>query len=195
LLRFYDPTSGRILVDGQDIKTAKLESLRKQIAVVPQEIALFSGTIKDNIAYGRPNASEAEIIEAAKFANIHDFINSLPKKYETQVAERGSRLSGGERQRVAIARAILRDPRILILDEATSSLDAETESLIRDALERLMKGRTTFIIAHRLYAVEHANRIVVIDNKQILEIGSHQELLQKDGLYKYLYAIQFNNKA
>jgi len=195
LLRFYDPTSGRILVDGQDIKTAKLESLRKQIAVVPQEIALFSGTIKDNIAYGRPNASEAEIIEAAKFANIHDFINSLPKKYETQVAERGSRLSGGERQRVAIARAILRDPRILILDEATSSLDAETESLIRDALELLMKGRTTFIIAHRLYAVEHANRIVVIDNKQILEIGSHQELLQKDGLYKYLYAIQFNNKA
>jgi len=195
LLRFYDPTSGTILVDNHDIKQIKLESLRKQIAVVPQEVALFTGSIKENIAYGKPNATDEEIIQAAKFANIHDFIDSLPEKYETEVAERGSRLSGGERQRVAIARAILRDPRILILDEATSSLDAETESLIRDALERLMKGRTSFIIAHRLYTVEHADKIVVIDNKQIAESGTHQELLQKDGLYKYLYDIQFKNKA
>ncbi|MFH1362453.1 MAG: ABC transporter ATP-binding protein [bacterium] len=195
LLRFYDPTSGTILVDGHDIKKAELESLRKQIAVVPQEITLFSGTIKENIAYGKPEATDKEIVEAAKFANIHNFIESLPDKYETEVAERGSRLSGGERQRVAIARAILRNPRILILDEATSSLDAETESLIRDALERLMKGRTSFIIAHRLYTIEHADKIVVIDNKQIAESGTHQELIQKDGLYKYLYEIQFNNKA
>lgn len=190
LLRFYDPSSGKITVDGQDIKKVKIDSLRQQMAVVPQEVTLFRGTIKENIAYGKPTATDQEIIEAATAANIHNFIDSLPEKYETQVGERGTKLSGGERQRVAIARAILRDPRILILDEATSSLDAETEALIRDALEKLMKGRTTFIIAHRLYTVEKANRIIVIDNGQISEMGTHQELLDKAGLYKYLYEIQ-----
>lgn len=194
LLRFYDPASGMISVDGKDIKTVKLESLRKQMAVVPQDVALFTGSIKDNIAYGQPNATDEQIIAAAKLANAHRFIDKLPQKYDSQVGERGSSLSGGERQRIAIARAILRDPRILILDEATSSLDAETESLIRDALDKLMQGRTSFIIAHRLYTVEHANRIVVIDNGTIAEIGSHQELIQKGGLYKHLYEIQFKNK-
>lgn len=195
LLRFYDPTSGKILVDGQDIKKVKLESLRKQIAVVPQEIALFRGSIKENISYGKPEAKEEEIISAAKLANAHNFIENLPQKYSATVGERGAKLSGGERQRIAIARAILRNPRILILDEATSSLDAETESLIREALERLMKGRTTFIIAHRLYTVEKADRIVVLDGGKIVEVGSHSDLLAKGGLYKYLYEIQFKNKT
>ncbi|MDD5382300.1 MAG: ABC transporter ATP-binding protein [Candidatus Margulisbacteria bacterium] len=195
LLRFYDPTAGRVLVDGHDIKKVKLESLRRQIAVVPQEITLFRGTVKDNIAYGRPEARDEEIVAAAKLANAHAFINDMPEKYESEVGERGARLSGGERQRIAIARAVLRDPRILILDEATSSLDAETEALIRDALERLMTGRTTFIIAHRLYTVEKADRIIVIDDGRIAEAGSHNELLASGGIYKYLYEIQFKNKT
>jgi subfamily B ATP-binding cassette protein MsbA len=195
LLRFYDPKEGKILVDGHDIKKVKIDSLRQQIAVVPQEITLFRGTIQENIAYAKPGATEDEVIMAAKAANIHNFIDNLPQQYKTEVGERGSNLSGGERQRVAIARAILRDPRILILDEATSSLDAETEVLIREALERLMQGRTTFIIAHRLYTVEKANRIVVIDDGKIAETGSHQELLSRGGIYKYLYEIQFQNKA
>jgi subfamily B ATP-binding cassette protein MsbA len=191
LLRFYDPSSGKILIDGHDIRKVKIDSLRKQIAVVSEEITLFRGTIKENIAYGKPEAKDEEIISAAKSANAHRFIEKLPDKYNTQVGERGAKLSGGERQRIAIARAILRDPRILILDEATSSLDAETEALIRDALERLMKARTTFIIAHRLYTVEKAHRIVVIDDGKIVEVGPHQELLAKGGLYKHLYEIQF----
>jgi subfamily B ATP-binding cassette protein MsbA len=165
--------------------------LREQIAFVPQEISLFRGTIKENIAYGRIGASDDEIIAAAKQANAHRFISELPNQYETQVGERGTKLSGGERQRIAIARAILRDPRILILDEATSSLDAETEALISEALERLMKGRTTFVIAHRLYTVEKANRIVVLDNGQIIEVGPHAQLLKTGGLYRRLYEIQF----
>jgi subfamily B ATP-binding cassette protein MsbA len=193
LLRFYDPSSGKILIDGKDIKKVKQESLRKQIAVVPQEISLFTGTIRENIAYGKPDAKDEEIMQAAKQANAHRFIERLPQGYDTQVGERGTKLSGGERQRIAIARAILRDPRILILDEATSSLDAETESLIREALERLMKGRTAFIIAHRLYTVEKADRIVVLDEGKITEIGNHHELLAKGGLYKYLYEMQFKN--
>lgn len=195
LLRFYDTTSGKILVDGYDIKRVKLETLRRQIAVVPQEISLFRGSIKENIAYGKPDATDEEIIEASKLANAHNFIENLPKKYNTEVGEKGTKLSGGERQRIAIARAILRDPRILILDEATSSLDPESEALIREALERLMKGRTTFIIAHRLYTVEKADRIVVIDKGKIVEIGPHQELLAKGGLYKHLYEKQFKNKT
>jgi ABC-type multidrug transport system fused ATPase/permease subunit len=195
LLRFHDPSKGEVLVDGKDIRKIKIESLRKQIAVVPQEIALFRGTIKENIAYGKANASDDEIVNAAQSANAHGFIEKLPNGYDTEVGERGAKLSGGERQRVAIARAILRDPRILILDEATSSLDAETEALIRDALEKLMRGRTTFIVAHRLYTVEKANRIVVLENGKIAESGSHQALLGKDGLYKRLYEIQFKNKA
>lgn len=195
LLRFYDPTEGKVLIDGYDIKTVTLESLRKQFALVPQEITLFRGTIKENIIYGNPDAKEEEIITAAKQANAHNFIAALPNGYNTQVGERGAKLSGGERQRIAIARAILRDPRILILDEATSSLDAETEVLIREALERLMQGRTSFIIAHRLYTIEKADRIIVLDNGKIAEIGTHRELLEKGGLYKYLYEIQFQNKT
>ncbi len=194
LLRFYDPSSGRIMVDNHNLRKIKLDSLRKHIAVVPQEITLFRGTIKENIAYGKPGAKDFEIIAAAKLANVHDFIMSQPEKYNAQVGERGTNLSGGERQRVAIARAILRDPKILILDEATSSLDAETESLIREALDRLMRDRTTFIIAHRLYTVEKADRIIVIDNGRITEAGSHKELLEKNGLYKRLYEFQFQNK-
>jgi subfamily B ATP-binding cassette protein MsbA len=195
LLRFYDTSSGKILIDGNDIKNVKVTSLRKQIAVVPQEIALFRGTIKENIAYGKLDAKEEDIISAAELANAHAFIENLPQKYDTQVGERGMKLSGGERQRIAIARAILREPRILILDEATSSLDAETEALIREALERLMKGRTSFIIAHRLYTVERVDRIVVIDAGKIVEIGPHKELIAKGGLYKRLYEIQFKNKT
>lgn len=195
LLRFYDPAAGQILVDGYDLKKVKMESLRQQIAVVPQEINLFSGTIKDNICYGQPTASQAAIVAASQAANARQFIENLPDKYETEVGERGSKLSGGERQRIAIARAILRDPKILILDEATSSLDPETENLIHEALDRLMQNRTTFIIAHRLYTIEKANRIVVIDDGQIVEIGPHRELLAKGGLYSSLYEIQFRNKT
>jgi len=195
LLRFYDPTSGRVLIDGHDLKTVKIESLRKQCAIVPQEVALFRGTIKENIAYGKPTATDEEIREAAKLANAHSFIADIFGGYDSEVGERGTKLSGGEKQRIAIARAILRDPRILILDEATASLDAETEALIRDALEKLMRGRTTFIIAHRLYTVEKASHIVVLDAGRIVEIGTHHSLLAKDGLYKRLYEMQFQNKA
>lgn len=195
LPRFYDPTAGQVLIDGHDLKNVTLESLRRQIAIVPQEIALFQGTIKENIGYGKPDATEAEIIAAAKNANAHSFISALPNGYATEVGERGAKLSGGERQRIAIARAVLRDPRILILDEATSSLDAETEVLIREALEKLMRGRTTFIIAHRLYTVEKVDRVVVLEKGRIAEIGPHRELLAKGGLYKHLYEIQLQNKS
>jgi len=193
LLRFYDPTTGDILVDGKNIKEVKLASLRKQMAVVPQEVSLFKGTVKENIAYGKPNAKDEEIIEAAKLANAHQFIEKMPNGYESEVGERGNNLSGGEKQRIAIARAILRDPKILILDEATSSLDPETENSIKQALDHLMQKRTSFVVAHRLYTVEKASRIVVVDNKQIAEVGTHQELLAKGGLYKHLYEIQFKN--
>ncbi|MFH1541783.1 MAG: ABC transporter ATP-binding protein [bacterium] len=193
LLRFYDPDKGIILVDGKDIRSVKVDSLRRQMAVVPQDVTLFRGTIKENIAYGRADASDEEIIEAAKLANAHLFIDKLPEKYNNLVGERGANLSGGERQRIAIARAILRDPRILILDEATSSLDAETEALIKEALDRLMQGRTSFVIAHRLYTVEHADRIVVIDQGRIAEQGTHQELIAENGIYKHLYEIQFKS--
>lgn len=195
LQRFYDPSAGKILIDGYDIKTIKIRSLRRQFAVVPQEIALFRGTIKENIRYGSDGASDQAVIAAAQAANIHSFIAQLPRAYDTEVGERGAKLSGGERQRIAIARAILRDPRILILDEATASLDAETEVLIRDALEKLMKGRTTFIIAHRLYTVEKADRIVVLEGGKIAEIGSHAQLISRGGLYKRLYEIQLRNSS
>ena len=191
--RFYDPTLGSVRLDGIDLRQATQKSLRDQIAIVPQETLLFGGTIYENIRYGKLEASEAQIIEAAKNANAHDFIMELPDKYQTIVGERGIRLSGGQRQRVAIARALLKDPRILLLDEATSSLDSESEHEVQDALGRLMQGRTTVIIAHRLSTVWVAHRIAVLEKGSISELGSHEALIAKNGLYARLYAMQFRD--
>jgi len=192
--RFYDTVSGSVLIDGLDVKKCVLYSLRKQIGIVHQDTVLFLGTIKENISYGSFDATDEQVIAAAKAANIHDFIMGLPDKYKTKVGERGALLSGGEKQRVSIARAILRDPRILILDEATSSLDTESERLVQDALEKLIKGRTTFIIAHRLSTVQIADRILVFDKGSIIEEGSHKELIAKGGKYKMLYDMQFRDE-
>ncbi len=193
--RFYDPTSGVIRLDGIDLRDLTQKSLREQIGLVPQETLLFGGTILENIQYGRLDASEEEIIEAAKAANAHEFIESLPDGYHTIVGERGVRLSGGQRQRVSIARAILKDPRILLLDEATSSLDSESEQLVQDALIRLMQGRTTVIIAHRLSTIRVADRIAVLDLGKLVELGTHDELMAQDGLYAKLYEIQFREES
>lgn len=185
--RFYDVAEGTVLVDGSDVRQLTVDSLRGAIAIVPQEPQLFGGTIRENIAYGRLDATDEEIAAAAKIANAHEFIESLPEGYASIIGERGVKLSGGQKQRVAIARAVLRDPRILILDEATSSLDNESEALVKQALERLMQGRTVLIIAHRLSTVEHADRIAVIEHGRVLEIGSHRALLELGGLYHRLY--------
>ena len=190
--RFYDPMRGSISIDGHDLRDVKLESLRKQIGIVPQETLLFSGTIKENLAYGRLDATDEEIIAAARAANADEFIRALPGGYNSLVGERGLKLSGGQRQRVAIARAILKNSRILILDEATSALDSESEGLVQEALERLMQNRTTFIIAHRLSTVKVANRIVVLDRGCVVEQGTHEELMALGGLYYRLYNLQFN---
>lgn len=189
--RFYDPTSGQIFVDGKDLREVTLTSLRGQIGLVPQETQLFSGSIQENLRYGNLQASEADIQAAAQAANAEEFILRLAEGYETLVGERGVKLSGGQRQRIAIARAILRNPRILLLDEATSSLDSESEGLVQEALNRLMIGRTTVIIAHRLSTVHMANRIAVLDAGRVVELGNHAELMMLNGLYARLYQMQF----
>jgi subfamily B ATP-binding cassette protein MsbA len=193
LPRFWDPNGGRILLDGVDIRSLRLAELRGSIGVVPQEPALFSGSIRENIAYARPGASEADVESAARAAHAHEFIERLPQVYDTVVGERGVKLSGGQRQRVAIARAILKNPAVLILDEATSSLDTESERLIEDALAKLLVGRTTLIIAHRLSTVQRADRLVVVDRGRIVEEGTHGELLALGGLYARLYQRQFRD--
>lgn len=191
LLRFYQPTSGSMLFDDKEANEFSLSVLRKQMAYVPQDIILFGGSIKENIAYGNPNATDEEIITAAKQANAHLFISAFPEGYDTIVGERGMKLSGGQRQRIAIARAILKNPAILILDEATSALDSESEQLVQEALQNLMKGRTSFVIAHRLSTIRSADKIVVIDKGIVIEEGNHEQLMEAKGLYRKLNEMQF----
>ena len=192
LLHFYEPESGNVYFDGRPIHEFPLSQLRRQMAFVPQEVILFGGTIKENISYGKPDATDEEIMLAAKNANAHEFIKRFPEQYETIVGERGIKLSGGQRQRIAIARAILKDPAILILDEATSSLDSESELLVQDALDNLMKGRTSFVIAHRLSTIRNADKIVLIDKGIVSESGTHAELMSHNGLYRKLNDMQFD---
>jgi subfamily B ATP-binding cassette protein MsbA len=195
LPRFWDVDRGHVRLDGHDVRSLRLADLRGAIGVVPQEPALFSGTIRDNIAYARPGASAAEVEEAARAAHAHEFVERMPLGYDTVVGERGIKLSGGQRQRVAIARAILKDPAVLVLDEATSNLDTESERLIEDALSRLLVGRTTLIIAHRLSTVRRADRLVALDRGRIVEEGTHAELLARGGLYARLYQRQFRDDS
>jgi subfamily B ATP-binding cassette protein MsbA len=189
--RFFDVSGGRILIDDSDVREVTLESLRSQIGIVTQETVLFNDTVRNNIAYGQPHVSQKKVEEAARAARAHEFISGLPEGYNTMIGERGVRLSGGERQRIAVARAILKNAPILILDEATSALDSESESLVQAALQNLMSGRTVFVIAHRLSTVRRADRIVVLDNGTISDIGAHEELMQKLGTYRRLYELQF----
>jgi len=189
--RFYDIKDGEILIDGRNINEYRLNYLRRQIGIVLQEPFLFNGTVADNISFGKMNASEEEIVEVAKAARVHSFISQLPDGYDTEVGEQGNQLSGGQRQRIAIARALLKNPPILILDEATSAVDSETEKLIQEALERLMEGRTSFVIAHRLSTIRKAKNIIVLQKGKIVETGKHRELLDRGGLYFHLYQIQF----
>jgi len=191
MARFYDPTEGRILFDGKDIRDFNVHSLRRQIGIVMQDNILFSGTIADNIRYGRPGASDAEMKEAAEAAHADEFISKLTHGYETWLGEKGVQLSGGQRQRIAIARVVLKDPRILILDEATSALDTESERLVQDALEKLMTRRTSIVIAHRLSTIVKADRILVLDQGRVVEQGNHRELLAQEGLYHRLHNMQF----
>lgn len=190
--RFYDCTEGYVAVDGFDVKKVKLASLREQIGIVPQETVLFNGTVYENILYGDLEASYDQVIAAATAANAHNFITEMPKGYDTEIGERGSKLSGGQRQRIAIARAILKNPQVLILDEATSALDTESEKLVQEALDKLMVGRTSFVIAHRLSTVQRADMILVMERGEIVERGTHEELIQLGGLYSKLYQVQFS---
>ena len=193
LPNFYRLEQGEILIDGKDIRSLTLESLRRNIGIVQQDVFLFVGTIRDNIMYGRPDATEAEMMDAAKKANIHDYIMTLPNGYDTEIGERGVKLSGGQKQRVSIARVFLKDPAILILDEATSALDNTTEVLIQQALDELCKGRTTLVVAHRLSTIRNADEIAVVLDGRITERGTHEELMEKGGTYKELYALQFRD--
>jgi ATP-binding cassette, subfamily B, bacterial MsbA len=189
--RFFDVTSGRLLIDGHDVRDLTLASLRSQIGIVTQETVLFNDTVRNNIAYGQPHVPRKDVEAAARAALAHDFIMDMAEGYETMIGERGLRLSGGERQRLAIARAILKNAPILILDEATSALDSESESLVQSALQNLMVGRTVFVIAHRLSTVRRADRIVVLENGMIGDIGAHEDLMKKFGTYRRLYDLQF----
>ncbi len=193
--RFYETSSGQILLDGQDIKSVTLSSLRRSIGIVQQDVYLFTGTISDNIRYGKPDCTDAEIVEAAKNANAHDFIMSLPDGYDTYVGQRGVKLSGGQKQRISIARVFLKNPAILILDEATSALDNESEKIVHDSFDKLSKNRTTFVIAHRLSTIRNAKRILVLTEDGIIEDGSHQQLLEKNGIYAGLYNMQFSESV
>jgi ATP-binding cassette subfamily B protein len=194
-LRFYDPQEGRVLIEGVDVRDADPSELRKRIALVPQETVIFAASAKDNIRYGRWDASDEEIVEAAKAANAHEFLDTLPERYDTFLGESGARLSGGQRQRIVIARALLRDAPLLLLDEATSALDAQSERLVQEALERLMKSRTTIVIAHRLATTRAADRIVVMEHGRIVEEGTHASLNKADGLYAILARLQFAGQA
>jgi ATP-binding cassette subfamily B multidrug efflux pump len=193
--RFYDVTDGRVTVDGYDVREVTLDSLRSQVGIVLQETTLFSGTIRDNIAYGRPDASDQEVIEAAKAAQAHDFIVDMPNGYQTRVGQRGAGLSGGQRQRIAIARALLIDPHILILDDSTSSVDAETEYQIQQALDRLMVGRTSFVIAQRISTVRNADLILVLDQGRLAAVGTHERLLAESPTYAEIVYSQLREDA
>ena len=190
LHRFYDPTEGHITIDGQDLRQVTMDSWYRQIALVPQETILFGGTILDNIRYGEREATEEKVVAASHAAHAHDFIMSFPDRYQTIVGEKGINVSGGQRQRIAIARAIVKNPRILLLDEATSALDSESERLVQEALEQLMKGRTTFVVAHRLTTIQRADRILVLNKGRLVETGTHAELMDRKGLYQYLYTLR-----
>ncbi|MEN6357831.1 MAG: ABC transporter ATP-binding protein [Armatimonadota bacterium] len=189
--RFYDPSAGRVLIDGIDVKSVRQTSIRRQVAMVLQDTFLFNGTVRENIRYGKLDATDEEIAGAAKAANANEFIETMPQGYDTEIGERGIKLSGGQKQRLAIARAILSDPRILILDEATSSVDSESEYLIHRAMDRLMEGRTTFVIAHRLSTVKNADQIITLEHGRVTEVGDHKSLLNQDGVYSQMYAMQF----
>ncbi|MBQ3085679.1 MAG: ATP-binding cassette domain-containing protein, partial [Clostridia bacterium] len=190
--RFYEVSDGSIKIDGKDIRSYTLKGLRDQIGMVQQDVYLFAGTVMENIRYGRPDASDAEIVEAAKQANAHEFIMSLPNGYDTDIGQRGIKLSGGQKQRLSIARVFLKNPPILIFDEATSALDNESERVVQESLEKLAKNRTTFVIAHRLSTIRNAERILVLTEEGIAEQGSHRELLAQNGIYAELYNMQFN---
>ena len=195
LLRFYDPASGRVVIDGVDARAADPRELRKRVAVVAQDPVIFASSVLDNVRYGRPDAEEDEVRDALAMANALDFVEKLPEGLATPLGERGVKLSGGQRQRIAIARAILADRAVLLLDEATSSLDAESEKAVQVALERLMRGRTTLVIAHRLATVKSSNRIIVMDNGRIVATGTHASLVAENGLYARLAALQFAANA